>query len=126
MRGQKQDNEFQHLTRDEAVRAARAQATRDLVESESSISYVAFVPDLQDYCLCEYRLEPPYGWMFSCRMLPQEQRHPSEQITDLHIAQVARSGNRIAAIRLYRGKYGASLAEGTAGVERLLNMPEYA
>jgi hypothetical protein len=123
MQREEHDNGIQHLTRDEAVRVARAQATRDLVESESSISYVAFVPDLQDYCLCEYRLEPPHGWVFSCRMLPLERRLPEEQIPDSRIVELARSGNILLAIHLYRGKYNTSLAEGKAGVERLLNMP---
>jgi hypothetical protein len=37
--------------------------------------------------------------------------------------RLARSGNILLAIHLYRGKYNTSPAEGKAGVERLLNMP---
>jgi hypothetical protein len=118
-----EDDEYQieYLTREQAIAAAREQATRDLVESESVISYVAFVAGLEDYCRCEFRFEPPQGWTQSCRMLTPAERMPGEQITDDRIRAVARAGNVITAIRLYRGLHGVGLAEGKVGVERLLS-----
>ena len=117
-----QEDEFQmeYVTRDQAIAAAREQAARDLCESESVISYVAFVPALQDFCRCEFRFEPPRGWVHSCRMLTPEERRPEERITDDRIRTVAQSGHLIAAIRLYRAKHGVGLAEGKAAIERLL------
>ena len=117
-----EDDEYQieYLTRDQATAAAREQATRDLTESESVISYVAFVPFLEDSCQCEFRLESPNGWVQSCRMLTPVERTPEEQITDDRIRAVAQAGNVITAIRLYRGLHGVGLAEGKVGVERLL------
>jgi hypothetical protein len=121
MPDQEDEYQIEYLTREQALAAAREQATRDLTESESVISYVAFVPGFEDYCRCEFRFEPPHGWAQSCRMLTTAERTPDEQITDDRILAVARSGNVISAIRLYRGLHGVGLAEGKAGVERLLN-----
>ena len=117
-----EDDEFQveYLSREEALAAARERATRDLVESESVISYVAFVAGLEDFCRCEFRFEPPHGWVQSGRMLGPAERTPDERITDDRIRAAARTGNVISAIRLYRGLHGVGLAEGKAGVERLL------
>ncbi|MES2462614.1 MAG: hypothetical protein V4671_18685 [Armatimonadota bacterium] len=120
-----QDEEFEELyvTRDEARQIAGLEALRYLEESDNRIAYVSFVSDLQDYCLCEFRHHPPQGWSFSCRMLHPELRLPGEQISDALIAERARSGNMIAAIRLYRGKYDVGLAEAKIAVERLLKTP---
>lgn len=112
---------IQYLTREQTIVVARQQATRDLSESEAAISYVAFVPDLEDFCWCEFHLEAPHGWVLSCRMLTQEERRPDEQIADARIREVALAGNIITAIRLYRGKYNVGLAEGKAGVEQMLS-----
>ena len=120
MPDEEDEYQMQYVTREQAIAAAREEAVRDLSESESVISYVAFVPGLQDFCRCEFRFEPPNGWVESCRMLTQQERTPEEQITDDRIRAAARSGNLISAIRLYRGKHGVGLAEGKAGVERLL------
>ncbi len=108
------------FTHEQAVTSARQQATRDLSETAAVISYIAFVPSLEDFCHCEFRLEAPHGWVHSCRMLTAEERRFDETITDFHIRQIALSGNMISAIRLYRGKYSIGLAEGKMGVERLL------
>jgi hypothetical protein len=117
------DDEYriEYLTGEQALAVARQQATRELQESESMISYVRFVPELQDFCQCIFQLEAPHGWRLACRMLKPEERMPDEQISDTHIREVALSGNVISAIRLYRGKYNVGLAEGKAGVERLLH-----
>ena len=117
-----EEDEFQieYFTGEQAIAAARAQAARDLTESETVISYVAFVPGFEDFCRCEFRFEPPHGWVQSCRMLTPAERTPDEQITDDRIRAVAQAGNLISAIRLYRGLHGVGLAEGKAGVERLI------
>src|SRR5688500_1893432 len=120
MSEEEDDYPIQYLTREQAIAAAREQASRDLMESESVISYVAFVPDFADFCRCEFRFESPHGWVHSCRMLTAQERRPDEQITDERIRALAGSDDVITAIRLYRGKYGVGLAEGKAGVERLL------
>jgi len=116
-----EDFEIKYVTRDEALEIARSQTVRDLTESESSISYVGFVPGVEDFCVCEFRYEAPHGWVQSCRVLREDERRPGEEITDAHIADVARSGNLISAIRLYRAKYGVGLAEGKAAVTGLLS-----
>lgn len=117
------EDEFQieHSTYEQAIAIARQQATRGLSESESIISYVAFVPGLEDFCRCEFRLEAPHGWVQSCQMLKQEEREPDEQITDARIREIALSGNAITAIRLYRGKYNVGLAEAKASVEQMIS-----
>ena len=120
MYDEEDEYQIEYVTREQAIAAAREQATRDLAESDPVISYVAFVPGLEDYCHCEFRFEAPHGWAQSCRMLTPAERTPDEQITDDRILAVARAGNLISAIRLYRGLHGVGLAEGKAGVERLL------
>lgn len=120
MLGAEDEYQIEYLTHDQAVTIAREQAIRDLVESDSVISYVAFVPGVEDYCRCEFRFEPPHGWTQSYRMLTRAERTQDEQITEDRIRAVARSGNVISAIRLYRGLHGVGLAEGKAGVERML------
>lgn len=107
-------------TDEQAVKEARLNAKRDLIESGSVISYVAFVPDFEDYCHCELRFEPSRGWLLSCRVLAQQERAPDERITEDRVVALASAGKLMGAIRLYRGLYGVGLTEGRAGVERLL------
>src|SRR5688500_6775035 len=95
----------EYLSREQAIAAARSEARRDLRETESHITYVAFVPGHGDFCLCEFNLEPPDGWVQSFRTLRPDERRADEQITDEHIRAVAASGNLIAAIRLYRTRH---------------------
>jgi hypothetical protein len=113
------EDEIEYLTRQQALTAAQRLASRDFNESESLISYVAYVPGLFDFCHCEFR-QFPRGWLGSYRMLEQNERQPEEQITDERICAAGGSGNIIAAIRLCRAKYGVGLAEGKARVEELL------
>ena len=110
----KQSNQIQH-----SLAIARSEATRDLVVSEASIRYVAFDPNFEDYCYCEY-VQEEYGLVKTVRLLRNEERLPGEEIQDERIIEVARSGRLIQAIRLYRAKYQVGLAEGKAGVESLL------
>src|SRR5262245_49606884 len=101
MSDEEDESQIEYLTREEAIAAAREQVTRDLTESESVISYIAFVPGMEDFCRCEFRFDPPHGWTQSCRMLTPAERTPDEQITDDRIRAVAQAGNVISAIRLY-------------------------
>src|SRR5262245_28742493 len=66
-------------------------AKRDLVESDSKISYVAFVPGLEDFCRCELRSEGPDRWVCSYSSLPLKERNQDEQITDDRIREVAKA-----------------------------------
>jgi hypothetical protein len=124
MSSKEEDFETEYLTREQALEIARSQALRNLSESDTKISYVAFMADFEDYCYCEFTYEVPDGWVFSCQMLREEARQPEEQITDAHILRVVREGNLLSAIRLYRGKYGVGLTEGKAEVERLMSLAE--
>jgi len=51
--------------------------------------------------------------------LPSE-RLPGEEITDARIVDLARNGNMVSAIRLFRAKHQVGLLEGKQGVESLL------
>ena len=116
------DDDFvgvERITRGDALAVARAQARRDLVISETSIRYVAFVPGFEDHCLCEFVLEGA-GWIQVFRPLAPAERLPGEVIPDERIVQLARSGNLLSAIRLFRTKHEAGLLEGQRGVESLL------
>ena len=73
MRGNQDEYQIEYWTREQAIGTAREQATRDLIESESVISYVAFVSGLSDFCRCEFHLETPHGWVQSIRMLKPEE-----------------------------------------------------
>jgi hypothetical protein len=114
-----ENDEIEYLTYAGALAIARSEAYRDLVAEESSIRYVAFDPNWDDYCYCEFRLEKG-GWIKTVRMLQNEERLPGEEIQDARIIELARSDKRLSAIRLYRAKYQVGLAEGKAGVEALL------
>ena len=106
------------VTREAAIETARSMAARDLCETESAITYVGFVAAFDDYARCAF-LPDDKGWVFQFATLPQEERLLDEKITDEQIIAAARRGNRINAIRMYRNKYGASLAEAVEGLRRL-------
>jgi len=120
MSEEQNDSQIEYLTRDEAVQLARAQVKRDLTETESTIAYVAFIPGIEDFCRCEFRMNSPHGWVQTARLLATNERHPDEQITDERIVKLARTGNMISAIRLYRAKHAAGLLEAKTSVERLV------
>lgn len=80
---------------------------------------MAFVADLDDYCLCEF-VQEEGGWVKTVRVLRNDERAPGEEIPNTHIIALARAGNLLSAIRLYRAKHEVGLAEGKAGVEALL------
>jgi hypothetical protein len=116
-------DEVEHFTRDGALEAARAEAQRDLIASDASIRYVAFVPEFEDYCLCEFVREEE-GWVKVVRLLTPAERLPREELPDARIIQLGRSGNLMSAIRLYRAKHRVGLLEGKLGVEALLKQAE--
>jgi hypothetical protein len=116
------DDEFgevERFSQEEALATARAEAQRDLTVSDESIRYVAFVPGLEDHCTCEFIREDG-GWVKTFRLLTTAERLPGEEIPDVRIVQLARSGKMVSAIRLYRAKHQVGLVEGKAGVESLL------
>src|SRR4051812_41950314 len=115
--------EVERFTRDEALSAARAEAQRDLTVSDASIRYVAFVPEFVDHCLCEF-VQEDEGWVKVIRLLTPSERMPGEEIPDARIIELARSGNMVSAIRLYRAKHQMGLLEGKLGVESLLKQAE--
>jgi hypothetical protein len=113
----------ERFTREQALETAGAEVLRGLSVSEVSIRYVAFVPEFEDYCLCEFVREDE-GWVKVIRTLPPSERLVGEEITDDRIIALARSGNKIFAIRLFRAKHQVGLREGMLGVESLLKHAE--
>ena len=108
-----------YFSREEALIQARAEATRSLTEGEELIQYVTFLPDMDDHCLCAFRKEEP-GWVKSARPLRSDERTPDEGIADKRIIELAREGNMLMAIHLYRTKFNVGLAEAQAGIQKLL------
>jgi hypothetical protein len=112
-------DEVERFTQDQALAAANAEAMRDLSISDDSIRYVTVVLDFDDYCLCEFVREYE-GWLKIIRLLTPVERLPGEEILDHKIIAMARRGNMVSAIRLYRAKHQVGLLEGKIGVESLL------
>jgi hypothetical protein len=116
-----QDDEFepQYHTREDAIRIARADALRSLDEQAQSISYVRYVTEMHDYCLCEF-IQEEGGWVQTIRCLTPEERMPGEEIRDQSIRELAQAGNMVSAIRLYRSKHQVGLREAHEAVKLLL------
>lgn len=100
--------EVEYITYEQALRIARSETLRDLRESVASISYIGHMQDFHDYCFCEFVREEG-GWIKRIRGLMSHERLPEEQIQEKTIAELARSGDMIAAIRLYRLKHQVDL-----------------
>src|ERR1051326_8914325 len=111
-------DEAERCTQDQALVTAKAEALRDLTVTDGSIRYVAFVPEFDDYCLCEFVLENE-NWIKVIRMLTPSERSPGEEISDEKIILLARSGKMLSAIRLFRAKHQVGLVEGQLGGEAL-------
>ena len=120
MQNNDDESEIEYLTREQVIARSRQETSRDIIESDSMISYTAFVPQFEDFCHCEFRLVLPHGWVGSIRVLRADERRADEQITDVGICEVARAGRLIPAIRLYRAKYGVGLADAKAHVDELM------
>lgn len=93
---------------EQALCIARSEALRDLRESETSISYIGHLQDFHDYCFCEF-VKQEGGWIKTFRGLMPHERLPEEEIQEKAIRELARAGQMIAAIRLYRSKYQVDL-----------------
>ena len=112
--------EYEYLTREQALQVARAEAIRDLTETDTLIRYVTFVSELDDYCMCQFELYKD-GWSKQIWMLPNNERLPGEEIPDERILAHILAGNRISAVRLYRAKHEVGLREAVDGVEAMRN-----
>ena len=111
--------EVEYHSREAAVALAKANALRSYEEVGDTIRYVAYVDESYDYCLCEF-IKEPEGWVKTYRALTPAERLPSEEVRDELITKLARSGNMVASIRLYRAKYQVGLKEAFAAVQSLL------
>lgn len=116
-------DEVRRFTQEQALAAAKEEALRDLTVSEDAIRYIAFVPEFDDYCECEY-LREDAGWFKVVGLLEPARRLSGEEITDERMIQLARTGKKLSAIRMYRTKHGVGLLEGKLGVEGLLKQAE--
>jgi hypothetical protein len=105
-------------TREEALSIARTEALRGLEVGPKSISYVGHLKRFHDYCFCEFALEDG-RWIKTLRGLTPEERLPGVEIQDRTIVDLARSGNMISAIRLYRTKHQIGLREAVDAVNAL-------
>lgn len=113
------DDEVEYLTRQEAVDYARSLAKRDLVETSTRITFVAYSDFFHDQCWFEINEVRSENWEVSFRSLTDDERADDERIHDDQIRQLAETGQKIAAIRLYRSKYHADLAKAKAAVEAM-------
>lgn len=110
------EEDFESFSREQALAIAETDALRDLVVSETSIRYVAFLPDFHDTCLCEF-VQEGGGWIKTIRLLTNAERLPEEEIQDSQILKLLREGNRLSAVRLYRAKYEVGLREAVQALE---------
>src|SRR5690349_15981041 len=113
------DDELERYTREEAIRIARAEAKRGYSEREDRIRYIAYVAAARAFCHCEF-VAYEGAWIKTYRLLAPAEWLPDEVIQDRAIFDLARSGNMVSAVALYRAKHGVGLKEGLAGVQGLL------
>ena len=109
--------EVEYHSHEAAIELARAEALRSYEQTESAIRYVAYVDDFYDYCLCEFTQEPE-GWIKTYRALTPAERLPSEEVRDEVISKLAKAGNMLAAIRLYRTKHQVGLKEAFSALQK--------
>jgi hypothetical protein len=113
------EDQVEYHSHEEALRLARSETLRNYEEHEHSISYIAYVAEFHDYCLCEFIREEA-GWLKTFRALMPQERAPGEEIRHEAIVGLARQGNMVTAVRLYRSKHGVGLREALAAVQALL------
>jgi hypothetical protein len=89
------ETELAVFSYEEALANAESETVRELDEVADVIRYVAFIPELGDFCLCEleYRGE---RWFKRVRVLRQDERLPGEEISDEAIRAYAAKGRRVA------------------------------
>jgi hypothetical protein len=113
----------EYHSREEALSIAAAEASRGLTERADSISYICNLAEFHDYCLCEFVREKE-GWIKTIRALTPAERLPGEEIEHSAIVALARSGNMISAVRLYRSKHQVGLKEAVDAVNILRYQPD--
>lgn len=113
------DDEVEYLTHQEAIDYARSLAKRELVETSTRITFVTYSDFFHDHCRFEIHEVRSENWEVSFRSLTEDERTADERIDDDQIRQLAETGQKIAAIRLYRCKYNADLAKAKAAVEAM-------
>lgn len=116
-----EDDEDGFLSREDGRAFAARECHRDLLETESVISYVRNAEDFDDFCRVQISFDSQERGTYTIQLLPLSEREPDEMLDDAKIADVARRGRRINAVRLYRHLHQCPLAEaiqGVAGLER--------
>src|SRR2546422_146361 len=96
-------DEVERFTQQQALAAATTEALRDLTVSDDVIRYVAFVPEFDDFCECEFFREEA-GWFKVVGLLELSKRLPGEEITVERIIHLAMNGKKVSAIRMYQTK----------------------
>jgi hypothetical protein len=117
--GHADDDQIERFTREQAIQIARAEAKRDYSEQEDIISYVAYIPEVHAFCVCEFVVNEG-AWIKTYRLLTPNEWLPGEEIQDETILNLAKSGNMVSAVSLYRSKHGVGLKEGLEAIQRLL------
>jgi hypothetical protein len=111
------------LTFDEAE--ALAKAKRILQLDRHAIRYVKYDPHFfHDYCRVDVVFDGAGRGTMVFTLLPLSERQDGENFTDEHVKKVAKSGNVLDAIRLYRLLHSADLATAKLAVERMLQQHE--
>lgn len=113
------EDEIEYLTRAEAEDIARTEAIRDLQFAPQSISYVAYHEPFADYCRITIEFDEPNRGEYHLQLLPLDERLEDETYDDNKIKAIARSGNLLNAVRLYRHLHSASLMVAKSAVERM-------
>lgn len=107
------------LTRDEAREFASRECHRDLIDTASTISYVRYTDDFDDYCRVQINFDDQERGTYTIRLLPLNEREPIEMLDDAKIKDVAGRDRRLNAVRLYRHLYQCSLADAMQKVAEL-------
>ena len=105
-----EDNEDGFFTRDDAREFARRECHRELIETASTISYVRYAADFDDYCRVRINFDDQERGTYTIQLLPLNEREPSEMFDDVKIKDLATRHRRLNAVRLYRHLHQCSLA----------------
>lgn len=114
-----EDSEEGFLTRDEAREFVSRECHRDLIETDSTISYVRYTDDFDDYCRVQITFDDQERGMYAIQLLPLNEREPSEMLDDAKIKDVAARDRRLNAVRLYRHLHQCSLADAIQKIAEL-------
>jgi hypothetical protein len=114
-----EDSEDGYVTREEGREFASRECHRDLVETASTISYVRYSADFDDYCRVQINFDDQERGTYTIQLLPLNERVPSEMLDDAKIKDVARRDRRLNAVRLYRHLHQCSLGDAIKRVAEL-------